>query len=119
MASIIDENKLSVENFEGAIAVGMNMQQILTMFQKNSREMDEWCKANYNGANFPYVYELVRQLTLKDYFEAMKELGYRGNPSALAIINNAIQRLDSGSTIKIVFENGGVQPESEEDKLDD
>ena len=119
MASIIDENKLSVENFEGAIAVGMNMQQILTMFQKNSREMDEWCKENYSGANFTYVYELVRQLTLKDYFETMKELGYRGNPSALAIINNAIQRLDSGNTIKIVFENNGVQPESEEDKLND
>lgn len=119
MASIIDENKLSVEKFEGAIGVGMNMQQLLTMFQMDSKSMDEWCKQNYNGCDFKYVYELVRQLTLKDYFEACRELGFRGNPSALAIINNAIQRLDSGNTIKIVFANDGVKTENEEDKLND
>ena len=119
MASILDEYKLTVEKFEGAIAVGRNQQQILTMFQKTGREMDEWCKENYNGANFNYVYEVIKQLTLNEYFEVMKELGYRGNPSAMAIINNAIQNLDSGNTIKIVFENNGVQPESEEDKLND
>ena len=116
MASILDEYQLTVEKFEGAIAVGMNMQQILTMFEKTGKEMDEWCAENYHGKNFMYVYELVRQLTLKEYFDVMRTLGYRGNPSALAIINNAIQRLDSGNTIKIVFENGGVEPESEEDK---
>ncbi|MCR4661734.1 MAG: hypothetical protein K5765_07045 [Clostridia bacterium] len=81
--------------------------------------MDLWCMENYKGCNFRYVYELVRQLTLKEYFEAMKELGFRGNPSALAIINNAIQRLDGGSTIKIVFDNNGVDTESEEDKVND
>ena len=117
--SILDDYKITVEKFEGAIAVGMSASQILTMFQMNPREMDNWCKENYNGKDFKYVYELIRQISLKEYFDCVKELGFRGNPSALAIINNAIQRLDGGSTIKIVFDNNGVEPESEEDKLND
>ena len=119
MASLLDEYTLTVEKFEGCIAHGMTMQQILTIFQKNGKEMDEWCAENYKGHNFKYVYEVLRQMTLDTFFEAMQELGYRGNPSALAIINNAIQRLDGGNTIKIVFDNKSVEPESEEDKLND
>ena len=49
----------------------------------------------------------------------MRELGYRGNPSALNIINNAIQELDGSNTFKIVFENSGVVNEENEDKIDD
>ena len=119
MASILDEYQLTIEKFEGAVAVGRNMQQICTMFQKTHKEMDEWCKENYNGANFQYVYEVVKQLTLNEYFEMMKELGFRGNPSAMAIINNAIQNLEGGNTLRIVFENGGVREETEEDKLNE
>jgi len=119
MASILDDYQLTVEKFEGAIAVGRTKYQILTMFQKTSKEMDDWCKENYHGANFEYVYEVVKQLTLNEYFEMMKELGYRGNPSAMAIINTAIQNLDANNTLRIVFENGGVREETEEDKLND
>ena len=119
MASILDEYELTVEKFESTIAVGMNMQQILTIFQMTGAEMDKWCQEHYNGCRFARVYEVIRQMTLKEYFDVMKELGYRGNPSALAIINTAIQKLDAGNTIKIVFENGGVKEENEEDKLND
>lgn len=119
MSSILDEYQLTVEKFEGAIAVGRNKLQILTMFQKTAREMDEWCKENYNGANFEYVYEVVKQVTLNEYFDCMKELGFRGNPSAMAIINAAIQNLEAGNVMKIVFANDGVQEETEEDKLND
>lgn len=118
MASILDNYQLTIEKFEGAIAVGRNMQQILTMFRKTSQEMDEWCQENYGG-NYRYVYEVVKQMTLNEYFEAIKELGFRGNPGALNIINNAIQNLDGDNTIKIVFENGSVNNESDEDKLND
>ena len=119
MASILDEYKLTVDKFEACIAHGMTMQQILTIFRVSSKQMDDWCKENYNGCDFKYVYEAVRQIALDSFFETCQELGYRGNPSALAIINNAIQRLDGGSTIKIVFDNKSVEPESEEDKLND
>ena len=119
MASILDEYELTIEKFEGAIAVGRNMQQILTMFQKTGAEMDNWCKENYNGCNFSRVYEVIRQVTLNEYFNVMRELGYRGNPSALNIINNAIQELDGSNTFKIVFENSGVVNEENEDKIDD
>ncbi len=118
MASIFDDYKLTVDKFEGAIGTGRNMSQIATMFQKTSKEMDEWCNENY-GHDFKYVYEAVRQMVLNEYFEAMKDLGYRGNPSALNIINNAIQRLDSENVIKIVFDNNNVKEETEEDKEDD
>ena len=118
MASILDEYKLTVEKFEACIGHGMTQQQILTIFRVSAKEMDDWCKANYNGCNFAYVFEVVRQMTLNEFFDAMQELGYKGNPSALAIINNAIQRLDSGSTIKIVFSNA-IEEEKEKDKLND
>lgn len=118
MASILDNYQLTIEKFEGAIAVGRNMQQILTMFRKTSQEMDEWCQENYGG-NYRYVYEVVKQMTLNEYFEAIKELGFRGNPGALNIINNAIKNLDGDNTIKIVFENGSVNNENDEDKLND
>ena len=119
MASILDEYKLTVDKFEAVISHGMNMQQVLTIFRMSDREMNEWCMQNYNGHDFKYVYEFVRQMALDAFFETCQELGYRGNPSALAIINNAIQRLDSGNTIKIQFVNSGVSQENEEDKLND
>ena len=118
MASILDEYKLTIERFEGAIAVGRMPGQILTMFNKTSRDMDEWCAKNYQGHNFKTVYEWVRQCTVETYLHCVHDLGIRGNPSALGIIDRAIQKDESMNTVKIVF-NAGLPSENEEDKLND
>lgn len=116
MASILDEVVLNIENFEGAIAVGMSKAAIQTMFHKTSREMDEWCVANYHGLNFSTVWEMVKQCAYKEFLDTVKGLGYRGNPSALNIINNAINEQAGNNVVKIVFDNNKILPESEEDK---
>lgn len=119
MASILDEYELTVEKFEGAIAVGRMPSQILLMFNKTSREMDAWCAENYQGHNFKTVYEWVRQCTVETYLHCVHSLGMRGNPSALGIIDRAIQKDESMNTVKIVFNANGMSMETEEDKLDD
>lgn len=118
MASILERYELTVEKFEGAISVGRLPNQILTMFNKTNKEMDDWCKENYNGHDFKLVYEWIRQCTVETYLQAVHELGMHGNPSALGIIDKAIQKDDSMSTVKIEFVTN-VPVENEEDKLND
>lgn len=115
-ASILDEVVLDKFNFEGAIAVGMTKAQILTMFHVNSGDMDRWCMENYKGLNFSTVFEIVKQCCYKEFLNTVKELGYRGNPSALNIINNAINEQAANNVVKIVFDNNGLGLESEKDK---
>ena len=118
MSSILEEYELTVERFEGAIAVGRLPNQVLRMFNKSSREMDEWCAEHYNGHNFQFAYEWVRQCTVERYLQCVHDLGMRGNPSALAIIDKAIQRDESMSTVKIEFVTK-LPEEGQEDKEDD
>lgn len=118
MASILNEYELTVERFEGAIAVGRLPNQILTMFNKTAKEMDEWCKENYNGHDFKLIYEWVRQCTVEHYLQCVHEMGMRGNPSALGIIDKAIQKDESMSTVKIEFITT-LPNENEKDKLND
>ena len=103
MSSILDEITLDKENFEGAIAVGMTKAAICTMFGKTSGEMDHWCMDNYRGLNFSTVFEMVKQCAYKEFLGVVKELGYRGNPSALNIINAAINENAANNVTKIVF----------------
>ena len=118
MGSILDTVVLDKENFEGAIAVGIDKPSLLVMFNVTSREMDYWCMENYRGLNFATVFEMVKQCAYKQFLQTVKDLGYRGNPSALNIINQAINEHASNSVVKIVFENN-LELESEEDKNDE
>lgn len=113
--SILNDYKLTVERLEGAIAVGRSKSQILAMFHVTPAEMDSFCQENYNGHGFPDIYEWVRQCTVDEYLQAVYDLGMRGNPSALGIIDRAIQKDESAATTKIVFA-GLPGKESDEDK---
>lgn len=116
MSSILDRKQLDIDNFEGAIAVGTRPQQLLNMFQKTGKEMDEWCGENYGIPNFHTVYDMVRQACYVDFMQCVKDLGVAGNPSALKIISDAInEHNEADSIVKIVFENN-MKLEGEEDK---
>lgn len=117
MSSILDEVKLDVENFEGAIAIGMKRAEILTMFDVNESEMDKWCLEQY-GKKFDIVYAIIKQCTYKEFLDTVRNLGFRGNPSALNIINQAINDKSQNSVVKIVFDNN-VPTEEEEEKEND
>lgn len=114
--SILDLHTLNIENFEGAIAVGLKPNEIRSMFQKTGKELDEWCGDNYGLASFNTVYDMVRQASYVEFMATVKELGCQGNPSALKIISDAINAHDEANgVVKIVFENT-MKPETEEDK---
>ena len=117
MSSILDEYKLTIEKFEGAIAVGRMQNQILLMFRISSKDMDAWCMENY-GHDFKTTYEWIRQCTVDTYLHCVHELGLRGNPSALGIIDRAIQKDESMNTVKIEFVTS-LPKENEEDKLNE
>lgn len=116
--SILDRYELTVERFEAAIAVGRTRSQILAMFHKTHEEMDEWCKKTY-GHDFKTVDEWVRQCTVDEYLHLVRDLGMGGNASALAIIDKAIQKDESSSTVAIRFVASGVKPTGDDDKRDD
>ena len=118
MGSILDKYELTVEKFEGAVAVGRTPNQILTMFNKTGKEMDEFCRQNYKGHDFKLVYEWVRQCTVETYLHTVHELGIHGNPSALGIIDRAIQKDESMNTVKIEFVTA-LPTENEKDKEND
>lgn len=117
MESILNKYELTVERFEGAIAIGRTTSQILTMFNMSSRDMDKWCLENY-GHNFLLIYEWIRQCTIDEYLHCVHDLGMRGNPSALGIIDKAIQKDEASQTVKIEFVTN-LPEENEEDKIDE
>lgn len=117
MASITDRYILDVESFEGAIAVGRTTAQILTQFNKTAKEMEEFCQENYK-MGFKLAYEWVRQCTVDEYLHCVRTLGLAGNPSALGIIDKAIQKDESSSTVRIEFV-AGLPHEGGKDKEDD
>lgn len=119
MGSILDTYQLTVERFEAAIAVGRTKPQILSMFHKTIEEMDKWCRETYGGHDFKTVEEWVRQCTVDKYLHLVMDLGMGGNASALAIIDKAIQKDESSSTVAIRFVASGVKPTGDDDKEDD
>lgn len=117
MSSILERHKLTIENFEDAIAVGMSAQQVRTMFNVTNGELDAWCMENYKH-NFSTTWEIIRQATYQEFLGIVRELGYRGNPSALNILNSNISSHAADNIVKIVFDNN-MKKEDEKDKEDD
>lgn len=121
MASILDRYNLNTpegkEKFEGCIAVGLTLPQLLVAFRKRLDEMDVWCLKTY-GMDFKSTYEAIKMGAIGEYLECVNALGLRGNPSALGIINEALRGVNNSGTVKIVFDNN-VELENEEDKKDE
>ena len=121
MASILDKYRLEdadgQEKFEGCIAVGITMPQLLIAFRKTEKEMDEWCLKTYH-MNFKTTFEAVKMGAVSEYLDCVHALGIRGNPSALNIINEALRGAQSTGTVKIVFEQN-MPNENEKDKEDE
>lgn len=119
MGSIFDDYELTKEKLEGAIGVGMKPAAIYLMFRTTSDELDKWCRENYGPqVSWAYLYDVVRQQTYAEFLDAVKALGIRGNPSALAIINNRINdEAAEEKTVKIVFQND-LKMEDDADKVD-
>lgn len=117
--SILDESKIDIDHFETAIAVGRSIQEIQTLFGMERGELDAWVKEHYNGMPLQTVYDRIKMAAITDFYEVMRDLGYRGNPSAMHIINEALNGYaEEQKTVKIVFENN-VPVEDEKDKEDE
>ena len=100
---IIDRFPLTKEVFEDkVIGVGARKQQVLIIFRKTMQEMNEWCMENY-GANFDTVYELLKAMTLTEWRECMKQLGEKGNPTAMAYVSSKLDEDDASGLAAIKF----------------
>lgn len=115
--SLLDKYQLCKDKFELVIGVGMSKKQVLTIFRVTSAEMDAWCKEEY-GCNFGAAYEFIRQMAYSNFLETVNLLGMRGNPSALNIMNQALNSLAATQTTRIVF-SSDVPAETEEDAEDE
>lgn len=115
--SLLDKYKLCKDKFELVIGVGMSKKQVLTIFQKTEKEMNDWCLEEY-GFNFSVIYDVLRQMAYSDFLDIVKVLGMRGNPSALNILNQSLNSLAATQTTRIVFGND-VPTETEEDSEND
>lgn len=112
--------ELNQENFESAIAVGMRMPEMLTLFGVTGQEMDKWCEETYGNPQFSLVYQRCRQAALHEYSEMLKRLGLRGNTTALNIVDNMMRgAMAEQQTVKIVFDSSNMKEEKEEEKLND
>lgn len=117
--SILDESKIDIDHFEAAIAVGRSIYEIQVMFGMDRKQLEDWVHEHYNGMPLQTVYDRIKMLAVSQFYEVMRDLGYRGNPSAMHIINEALNGYaEEQKTVKIVFENN-VPVEDEKDKEDD
>ena len=114
-SSILDGISLNKARFEGYIACGLKKNEILTALNITAPEMDKWCEENYNGHNFNTVFEMIRQLTRGEYLDAVRDLGLKGNPTALSIIDRVVNNDNADETSGMVF-NVNVKVESDNDK---
>lgn len=96
------------------MSVGAKKSQIYTVFQKTPEEMNEWCRENY-GMDFATVYEIMKQMVFAEWKETLKELGEKGNPTAMAYVCSKLDEEDSGGFAKISFEVN-VRKEDENEK---
>lgn len=118
MESLLDATTLNKETFETAIAVGMKMKDMLTMFRVTGMEMDAWCEKEYGLKQFAMVYQICKQRVICDYLDCVKKLGLRGNVSALNIIDSVLRGTKEEQTVQIVF-SGNMEKETEDDKRND
>jgi len=113
--SIIDRFPLTKETFEDkVIGIGTRMDVVLTIFRKTKEEMNDWCQENY-GLDFKTTYELLKQMTYAEWKECLKQLGIRGNPTAMGIIQERLAEDLEESTNGIVF-NVNVKVEDSDAK---
>lgn len=127
--SLLDECILNKNNLETYIGLGRSKKEILEVFalslspddlgkSASYAMLDDWCKKYYSNLGFDQVYSLVQAATLKKFEDAMVELGIRGNPSAIAIMNEVIRKKENASVSQVVFVNQ-MPLETEADKEDD
>mgnify|MGYP003294900264 CR=1 FL=1 len=123
--NLLDECALNKVNFEGAIGLGASKKEVLEMFAlslspddlgegANYAMLEKWCQENYNGLGFGHVYDLIQAATLKKFKDCMMELGIRGNPSAIAIMNEVIRKKES-SVVEIKFVSDLPREEAEDE----
>ena len=112
--SIIEGIKINKGRLEGYISVGMKKAEILSAFNMATVDMNNWCMENY-GMNFDTVFEVVRQVARGEYLDCLKELGVRGNPTAMSIIDKFVNNDDAGGNSGISF-NVNVKMENSDDK---
>lgn len=116
--SMLDEIQLNKEMFESCIAVGRKIPDICTFFSVTRQELEKWAQESY-GMPLQTVYDKLHQYVIWEYTNAMKDLGYRGNPTALHIIDEVLRdNAAQSKVVKIVFDNA-VPLENEKDKEND
>lgn len=141
--SLLTNCALTINNFETVIGLGGTKAEVRRIFcvpalRWNGEEtvgldvidycagetgkhvdylLDKWCLENYS---LPYntVYDLIQELTVKGFEDAMLELGIRGNPSAIAIMNEVIRKKETNGIVQVNFVNT-LPLENEDDKLND
>ena len=118
--TILDESKIDIDHFEGAIAVGRSIYEIQLMFGMDRKQLEDWVAKNYPGMGpLQTVYERIKMICITKYLEVMRDLGYKGNPSALHIIDSALRAYaEQDKVVRIVFENN-LPEENEKDKEND
>ena len=142
--SLLDEYALSKSRFEGVVGLGASKAEVCRMFclgllqwagedtygldvieycsgetgKHVLKLLDDWCRENYFGMPFASVYELIQTTTVKKFEDAMLELGVRGNPSAIAIMNEVIRKKENNGIVQVNFVNS-LPPETEADKEND
>lgn len=112
--SILDNITMNKTRVEGYIACGMKSSEILTIYNVSGIEMDKWCMEEY-GMPWKTVFEVVRQATRGEYLDTVRDLGLKGNPTALSIVDRVINGDNADETTGVVF-NVNVKVENSDDK---
>ena len=112
--SVLDNISLNKGRVEGYIACGLKSSEITTAFHVSNVEMDEWCMKEY-GMPWKDVFELLRQVFRGEYLDMVYELGIKGNPTALSIVDRVINNENADENTGMIF-NVNVKVESNDDK---
>lgn len=113
---LLDEFILTKDNFEKVVGLGASKAEVVKIFSvslspldcgasADTGMMDYWCRQNYGGMPFATVYDLIQCMTVKKFEDCMLELGIRGNPSAISIMNEVIRKKENNGLVQVNFVN--------------
>lgn len=111
--SIVDEmGKLTVDNFESAIACGSSKADMYIIFNVTQGDLDKWCMTNYNGLHFDEAYSRVLRMAKNKFVSTLGILAERGNNTAMNLFASFLTHYADNSSEGVNIINnvpGGIQ----------
>ena len=94
--------QINKDDFEKYVAVNTKKADLLTIFEMDQKEMNDWCWETYKKP-FNDVYAIMIAQMLAAYKSTMRFLAEAGNSTAMATMNKILLEMNDSSEMNITI----------------